>query len=155
MEQEGPRAAAGAFVLRGVRGVWGEKGGDTGEVLGHGEKGRGWPWTDVRGIPHWIFTPRVVIHLRGSGRSRQWLWAGELRGPAAVECGVEQGLLFPSEGAEAQSLGFQKLRSHRAGHTWVSYASLTCSSPMVQQLPFQGMGIRWSWRYLPPCLCDP
>ena len=51
---------------------------------------------------------------------------------------MEQGLLFPSEGAEAQSLGFQKPRSHQAGHTWVSYASLTsltCSSTMAQHCP--------------------
>lgn len=75
---------------------------------------------------------------RGSGQSRQWLWAGELRGPVAVECSMEQGRLFPSEGAEAQSLGFQKPRNHQAGHTWVSYASLTSptfSSPMVQHCP--------------------
>ena len=52
-------------------------------------------------------TPLVVIHLRGSGWSRQWLWAGELRGPVAVECGVEQGLLFPVKVPRLRALGFR------------------------------------------------
>lgn len=70
-QEEGLRADAGASVLRG--------GGRRGEALGEvteaaslqtqlrgGEKSQGWPWSDVQGIFCWVFTPPVVIHLRGT-----------------------------------------------------------------------------------------
>lgn len=140
-QEEGLRADAGASVLRGG-GRWGEALEEVTEAaslqtqLRGGEKGRGWPWSDVQGIFCWIFTPPVVIHLRGTTRGLegvgQWLWAGELRGPVAVECRCRVG----HRGSEPWIS--RKPRSHRASHTQVPYATLTsptCSHPLVQHRP--------------------